>query len=373
MDESIEGLRPLPRIEVIYGGGTISSLATPDGHREGGHEVDLVALLQDEIPYYQAPYEVSKKTMAFKGLSENMNEQIWGDFNVAVVDAMDRGADGIVLTHGTDSMEQTAQHLQRTFIDELVRTGRKIVLTGANEDIEHPATDAWENLKLALEASASADIPPGVYVAFHGKIISADEVVKLPYVHKGDSTFVSKNDPRYIQKQAERTARDKMLVEGVNNAFGKRPDQFPAVLFEANVIGADQDKLLRYLDTYPSPAVLMRLYHSGTANTVDEDASVATLIAKLRERGIVSFGVTENGEPVDLHSYETSVQLREAGLVPLYDMTERVALQKLRLIGKKPVTEIIDEMLVSRAGEIDPARIIPEDVAKLKELYATAA
>jgi len=44
---------PNPLIEIIYAGGTISSLATPEGHREGGHVVDLTAELSNRIPGFE--------------------------------------------------------------------------------------------------------------------------------------------------------------------------------------------------------------------------------------------------------------------------------------------------------------------------------
>ena len=100
--------------------------------------------------------------------------------------------------------------------------------------------------------------------------------------------------------------------------------------------------------------------------------SVADLVRKLREeRHIVFFGATENGEPVDLHSYETSVRLRKAGIVPLYDMAKDVALTKLRLLsGNSSVEQLISEMLRNRVGEIDERKIIPEDIDQLVELYS---
>lgn len=112
------------------------------------------------------------------------------------------------------------------------------------------------------------------------------------------------------------------------------------------------------------------LYHSGTANTEKLELSVSHLVNKLRvERDIIFFGVTENGEPVDLHSYETSVRLREAGVVPLYNMQVKVALAKLQLVASNTNTHIIDEMLDDKVGEIDESQIITEDIEKLKKLY----
>ena len=119
--------------------------------------------------------------------------------------------------------------------------------------------------------------------------------------------------------------------------------------------------------------MVLRLYHSGTANTNPEapGQSVVELVRCLRsQKNIVCFGVTENGQSVDLHSYETSVQLKQAGLVPLYDTPEQVALAKAQLLESSLTTvQLIEEMLDNKVGEIDSSMIIDADVALLKDLY----
>jgi L-asparaginase/Glu-tRNA(Gln) amidotransferase subunit D len=117
--------------------------------------------------------------------------------------------------------------------------------------------------------------------------------------------------------------------------------------------------------------IILNLYHSGTANVEEAGESVAKLVEDLRrKRGIVFFGVTENGEPVDLHAYETSVRLREAGVVPLYDMLRDVALAKLRLMdGKASAGQLIEAMLHNDVGEVDEQQIITTDISDLKRLY----
>lgn len=111
-------------------------------------------------------------------------------------------------------------------------------------------------------------------------------------------------------------------------------------------------------------------FNSGTANTFDPHLSISELVAEYREKGIVFFGVTENGEAVDLHAYETSVALRRAGVVPLYDMPEKVALAKLALLSGLRGTALISTMLQPISHEIDPTRIYAEDIQDLLTLYS---
>src|SRR5258706_76028 len=134
-------------IEVVYAGGTISSLATPQGYREGGHVVDLVGRLEEKYPGFGTGIRLGTAAVAYTGLSENMDAEYWREIDTKVGQSLIKNPHAVVITHGTDSMEQTARHLQERFGDELRERGAKVILTGANEDLEHPQTDAWDNLR----------------------------------------------------------------------------------------------------------------------------------------------------------------------------------------------------------------------------------
>lgn len=365
---------PKTGVEIIYAGGTISSLATEEGHREGGHDVDLVAMLQEHFPEVaEMGLEIGEKQTAFTGLSENMNPTHWESIDEAIDQSLTRNPRGVMITHGTDSMEQTALHLSDKYSELLRENGTSIILTGANDDLETEGTDAWDNLMFALasaSASESEDHEPGVYVAFHGRLIKADDVVKLPYVEGGESTFISRSDDAFRSALETQKVRSASHTSNLEQIYGKPQDEALAIDYDVNVIRQNHQELLDYVDSHDVKAIVLTLYHSGTANTEDEGSSVVALVETLRERGIVVFGATENGEPADLHAYETSVKLREAGVVPLYDMPKDVALAKLRLLGAADdPKELIEEMLRSKTGEIDESRVIKEDVDALISLY----
>jgi L-asparaginase len=76
----------------------------------------------------------------------------------------------IVITHGTDTMEQTAQLLGSTIKDKTV------VLTGAMVPYKFGSSDGLFNLGSAL-AFVQA-LPPGVYVAMNGRYFSWNNVTK---------------------------------------------------------------------------------------------------------------------------------------------------------------------------------------------------
>jgi L-asparaginase len=74
-----------------------------------------------------------------------------------------------VITHGTDSMAQTAEAL-------MPLEDRTIVLTGALTPARFRATDAVFNVGMAVAAAQVA--PHGVYIAMSGQVFSAGHVRK---------------------------------------------------------------------------------------------------------------------------------------------------------------------------------------------------
>lgn len=79
------------------------------------------------------------------------------------------GAERYVVTHGTDTMPETAEALRGL-------DGKTIVLTGSLSPAAFKSTDATFNVGLAVAAAQVA--PPGVYIAMNGRIFEAGKVRK---------------------------------------------------------------------------------------------------------------------------------------------------------------------------------------------------
>lgn len=95
--------------------------------------------------------------------------ELTDDDRAAIRSAVEEtAASRIVITHGTDTMTQTAQAL--TGID------KTIVMTGAFAPARFAMTDAIFNVGLAFGAVQSR--PAGVYIAMSGQIFDADKVRK---------------------------------------------------------------------------------------------------------------------------------------------------------------------------------------------------
>jgi L-asparaginase len=107
-------------------------------------------------------------------------ENMW-DLAAAVRDEIAGGADGIVITHGTDTLEETAYALAL-----LVETAVPVVITGAMRVSDAPGADGPANLAAALAVAQNAD-----FTAFGPVVVFQDEIHSARWVTKTHSTRVA--------------------------------------------------------------------------------------------------------------------------------------------------------------------------------------
>lgn len=294
---------------------------------------------------------------SYLGLSENITkedlERIVDDIKEVVEEY--NPPELILVTTGTDAMEQVARYINKELGDLIRKKGVRVILTGANRDLSRDDTDIWENLEFAFESGFRKDIIPGVYVAFHNSLTPADLVVKEPF--NGDEmNYISRSSPRYWSSVLRHNVKDLYTISRLWWKLGWKDQAANTVVdYPVNVIRENHDEFRELLKSNPVRAVLFILYHSSTANTLKDkpEMSVAKLAQDLRDEGKRVFAVTENGEPVNLTAtaYETSVRLAEAGVIGLGNMTRNVALAKLRMCARGTDEEFMQKMSTSYVGE----------------------
>ncbi|WP_435364768.1 Glu-tRNA(Gln) amidotransferase subunit GatD [Haloarchaeobius sp. DYHT-AS-18] len=166
----------LPTIALISTGGTIAS--TVD-YRTGAvtAQFDAEDVLR-AVPDLAGRANYRGRVVA-NILSENMEVPIWQDLAEAIHEEVENGADGVVVMHGTDTMQYSASAMS-FMLDSPV----PIVFTGSQRSADRPSSDNVMNAVCAVEA-AKADAAE-VMVCMHGS--ESDDICAL---HRG--TRVRKN------------------------------------------------------------------------------------------------------------------------------------------------------------------------------------
>lgn len=165
---------PLPRIVVLATGGTIAGRRderSPNGYNSA--ELTAAQLLMT-VSGLDALARVSNESIAAVG-SQDMTDSIWLTLHARITALLaDDSTDGIVVTHGTDTMEETA-----FFLDLVLARGKPVVLVGAMRPASAISADGPANLRDAVKvAASSAARNRGVLVVMNGTIHGARDVEK---------------------------------------------------------------------------------------------------------------------------------------------------------------------------------------------------
>ena len=165
----------LPRVIILATGGTIAGAgASADraGYTAGKIPVDD---LIGSIPTVKKIATITGEQIASVG-SQDMTVEIWKKLAIRANEIFAKNeADAIVVTHGTDTQEETAY-----FLDLVVPSGNPIVLTGSMRASTAISADGPKNLYDAITVAINPKSKGrGVLVSFNEGIFDARDVMKL--------------------------------------------------------------------------------------------------------------------------------------------------------------------------------------------------
>lgn len=173
-----------PHVVVVATGGTIAQTTSTKS-------VLLVDKLLDAVPNISKLAKVSAEQM-FQVSSPDISISNWLALAKRInVLLKDPAVDGIVVTHGTDTMEETAY-----FLNLVVNSQKPVVLVGSMRSSTALSADGPANLYNAIGIAASRDsIGKGVMVTLNDKIADARDVTKtntvsLDTFHSPNSGFI---------------------------------------------------------------------------------------------------------------------------------------------------------------------------------------
>ncbi|TSB46888.1 asparaginase [Alkalicoccobacillus porphyridii] len=161
----------MKKVVLITTGGTIASTENKDGKlvagELSGEELAKLCQLPEDI-------HVVVRSMLQKP-SIHITFDDWLDLKKEIELAfMQDDVDGVVVTHGTDTLEETAY-----FLDLVIKDERPVIVTGSQRGPEQLGSDAFINLRHAIYAACHEDLHQvGTSVVFNERIFAARYVKK---------------------------------------------------------------------------------------------------------------------------------------------------------------------------------------------------
>ena len=299
------------KILLLTTGGTIASVPGSDGlepHRSG--------VMERELQQLRTYYDITVRDVMCLD-SSNIRPEEWQTIARDIFQGR-VGFDGIVVSHGTDTMAYTASAV--TFM--LPDIDLPVVFTGSQLPLADMLSDGPENLRTAFAMAATGC--PGVYLAFDRKVMLGCRAVKVRA--SGFSAFESVN-ARY----AGRVSNLGLVLD---------PDVLPKPRGEAR-LRDDISKNVFLLKLTPglNPAVFDMLAAMGYKGIVIEAFGLGGFhVLNKGLRGIqravedgVSVVVTTQClyDSADLRVYQVGNRLLDMGVIQGRDMTSEAAMTKL--------------------------------------------
>ncbi len=176
----------MPRVAVVYTGGTIGMRRTPEGVLPAASGAELLGLVSRDSP-------IQDVRIVEWGSLPSMHLSFADVFGIASTirrELADAQTIGAVVVQGTDTIEETSFAL-----DLLLDAPKPVVITGAMRNLDDRDYDGAANIHDAIAAAASAELRDfGVVVAMHGVLHAADDALKV--ASSGVDAFASPHSGR---------------------------------------------------------------------------------------------------------------------------------------------------------------------------------
>ncbi|MDR2947655.1 MAG: type II asparaginase [Prevotella sp.] len=173
-------------VYILATGGTIAGQGATEvtaGYKAGAITVDE---LLSAVPEIKDIANIKAEQVANIG-SQDMNDQVWLKLSKRVNELLNQDADAIVITHGTDTQEETAYFLNLT-----VKSDKPVILVGSMRPSTAISADGPRNIYNAVAtAVAPESVGKGVTVVMDDKILGADDLAKTNTLSVG--TFQNPN------------------------------------------------------------------------------------------------------------------------------------------------------------------------------------
>lgn len=303
----------MKRILMLSTGGTIASAPSEEGLVPKVTGAQMVKL----IPQLDGLCEIDCREIMNLD-SSNVQPEEWAVMAREAYAGLQH-YDGVVITHGTDTMAYSASAL--SFM--LQNLDKPVVLTGAQLPIEAPDTDGKRNILNAFEVAVHG--LAGVHIVFDGKIIKGTRASKLHTVCFDAFHSINSADAGHIEfgsvvleAEPERTAAGPVVLD----------DRYDPRVLLLKLIPGFSPEVIPAVTALGFRGLIIEGFGSGGLPYVRRN--LVTEIEKAVKAGVSVVVTTQclyDGS--DLTIYDVGVKALRAGVICAHDMTTEAIVAKL--------------------------------------------
>lgn len=283
--------------------------------------------------------------------SENMGPEQWIGTAEAIGKEIEKGVQGIVIGHGTDTMHHTAAILSFMVQNSPV----PIVMVGSQRSSDRPSSDAALNLMHSVKTAAESDIAEVLVCMFgptsddYGLLHRGTRVRKMHSSYR--STFrtigdipiamVSREKITPLRQDYKRRRRDNNVI--INTAF---EEKVGIVYYYPNM----------------KPDIIDSMIDNGYRGIViagtglgHVNKPVYSALKRAKEKNVAVYMTVQTlWGYVQMYVYDTGRDMMELGVVPCANMLPEVAYMKLGwALGQSEDLEVVKKIMLTPVnGEI---------------------
>jgi glutamyl-tRNA(Gln) amidotransferase subunit D len=340
----------LPKVAIVSTGGTIASRVD---YRTGGVRPALSASDLYSVVPELSEIAIVDTEILFSLYSENITAKHWSETAKNVAKHIEKGAAGVVVAHGTDTLGYTAAALSFALQDLPV----PVIMVASQRSADRPSSDAATNLIGAVKAAATAPFAE-VVVAMHETVSDRSIVfhrgtkVRKCHTSRRD-TFRSINATPLARTE---NAQITMLVEDYKERNPSR---------KLN-LKPNFDEKVALVKFHPSlnPQIIEWYIDKGYRGIILEGTGLGhvgnyclSAIRKATKNDVIVAMTSQCiWGRVGMNVYDTGRDLLAMGVLPLEDMLPETALVKLMWVfGQTTNIEEAKKLLTENiAHEISP-------------------
>lgn len=339
---------PDARILIIYTGGTFGMGVDKHGSLK---PFDFSEILH-EIPSLKSFNLIIKVLEFVKPVdSSDINPGHWIEMGQIIKRFYD-SFDGFVILHGTDTMAYSASAL--SFI--LENLTKPVIFTGAQLPVTAPRTDAGDNFVTAIEIASERNesekpVVSEVCIYFNHHLIRGNRAQKVESMHF--DVFESVNYPPLAKAGVEIDYKYQFIKsfgrEGTLGVADKLDDN---VTFLKLFPGISENVVKSILKNPDLKGVVLETFGSGNAPM---EHWFLSAVSEAVGNGLLIYNVSQClGGKVIQGRYETSMALKDAGVISGKDITSEAAITKMMyLLGmEKRMDSIRNKLKLSLKGEL---------------------